>query len=971
MASKMLLLRNMKNSRSQSSAEQFLKKFGLCLFIVTLIHSRDAKSQSVTVAISNQGDTLHLEFSGQSNWNYDLKKTESKTGPVYNLTVPAISEKAKAGLMSFKSPLIKKIEVDPQGPDGTHVLKFFAVNNTVEAFDYLTDQPSRLIVDLFKNEIKKPGSGANEKSAATALPKKNLGDKTKQEIVKTVTTAQADARTDDEFSTPEDGGDVTRAPASPDVLTVNPMAPLDSPASPLVKKEGEDKKSGIFDGGDPNFERFSIKDYDVKEEAVIASRENIYLEFPPLKMQNNFLSTLLSKKPIYSILPKDTEENKQARLLVTLFENKRYNVFLKTVDWFFKKYPETEYEEIIRFMWADAHFALWVEKRDFNEFDVAMLRYRQALEKFPDSPLIERTRMLMGFATMDRGDYLGTLRMFQGHIKNRPNSPNKDIARLAIAESLLKLNKYDEAMKELQEIEANASDKTYSVEATFLMGDVPFQKKDWTSAIELYKRAQNKFPESTQKYPNAMYNQAAAYFWNQDYRKSLEGYGQFLRNFPSHPFAGYAMTRVGELLDILGADKTRVMGAYLETYFRYGETPSSIVARLRLLSNRMPTMKQKEVEKAVNDIEQLAKISDLPHIEQFAKIMIADGYAKRGEYDKSVDLAVKYYQANPTKADFELLSSRIRKYINEDLRERVDKGDYIEALRLHNKYATSWLKGTNRMDTKYNVGRAFEQAGVFSEAETLYKDTLNKLYSIKGTTAEKERNIFEKIPSTDEINLRLASVSDKEGKYNQAYDYLRDIKKPESLSEVDQIERVQMAADLLDRKGDSETAMRYLVELIKTWKGIPALVAEPYFKLAQLEVKQGKNSDAMESLRKVDGLMLDSGKVNAVTHAKALELLGDLQLKDKKTDEAKSTYANLLEKYEKSRPLQSIRYRLGMLYFEQGQIQKAAEIWNPLTSESTSFWGKMAQEQLSNSNWSDSYKKYIQRIPAMSEGTKK
>ena len=75
---------------------------------------------------------------------------------------------------------------------------------------------------------------------------------------------------------------------------------------------------------------------------------------------------------------------------------------------------------------------------------------------------------------------------------------------------------------------------------------------------------------------------------------------------------------MGELLDILGADQTRIVGAFLETYFRYGENPKAIVARLRLLSARMKAMKPKEADLAVKEILSLAKKVDLPNIEQFA-----------------------------------------------------------------------------------------------------------------------------------------------------------------------------------------------------------------------------------------------------------------------------------------------------------------------------------------------------------------
>jgi hypothetical protein len=233
---------------------------------------------------------------------------------------------------------------------------------------------------------------------------------------------------------------------------------------------------------------------------------------------------------------------------------------------------------------------------------------------------------------------------------------------------------------------------------------------------------------------------------------------------------------MGELLEIFGADKSRVMGAYLETYFRYGETPNAVIARLRLLSARMKGMKPKEVNHAVAEIMSLAKKIDLPNIEQFATVMVADGYTNRGEHQKAVDLLSKYYKEHPTSVDVPLLSNRIVSNINDKLESEVNAGNFIAALKTHSQYADNWLKNSTRLDTKYNVGRAFEMAGVPVEAERYYKDVLNRTYAIRGTPEAKEVQVKEQAPSEDELNLRLATVFTQEQKYNQAYDYLKNIK---------------------------------------------------------------------------------------------------------------------------------------------------------------------------------------------------
>lgn len=934
--------------------------------ILALVFSLKSYATSgVQAQLSQVGDAIHIEFSGLNQWDYDITKNEKKNWTQIEIEIPRLSEPTVMALKKWKTPTVETVSVQHDGKDGKDIVSLRVKNTNIETFDYLTDQPSRLIIDIFQNqksETKKNVTNRNDANDDASADTTNV--ETKNKKAKNGKIAQ------DKKNTLSVGSEKSRIPSSLDALEI-------SDQGPLLSKSTVERQSGIFDGGDPHFERFQLKDFEIKEDSIIASKENYYIDFPMLRIGNHQLENLNSAKPVYDIAPKDSEENKQARLLLTLFENKRYLVFLKTVDWFYSKFPNSEYDEVIKYMWADVHFSLWLEKKNVDDFELSMLRYRQALEKYPNSPLVERTRMLMGFASLDRGDYLGTLRQFQNHIKSRPQSPNKDIARLAIAEAFLKLNRYKESIDMYDEIERDASNKKYQTQAAYFRGDVYYkqatqdlanQNQFFEDSIKQYQTALKKYPDNFVDFPSAYYNQASAYFHLQKPKESLGTYLEFLKRFPNHSYAGYAMTRVGELMETLGADKSKVMGAYLETQFRYGDKPGSVVARLRLLSSRMRNMKPTEVDHSVKEIMQQVRNSNLDKIEQFANVIVSDGYASRKEFDRSVDLLVKFYQSNPTTVDTQLLKNRIVKYLNMKIKDQVDAGQFISALQTHNKYSDSWLKTSDRIDTKYNVGRAFELAGAFVQSEKLYRDTLNKILSLKGTPAEKERNIFEKLPTLDELYLRLAQSELQLGHHSESYEYMKLIKSPESLSEKNQIERVQLGAVLLEKKGDFDSAARYLVELIKTWKGEPVLVSEPYYQLAQIEIKSGKKDDAIKSLEKIDQLMSDSeNKVSASLHSKSLEQMADIYFEKNDKAKALKAYEHLLEKYETSKPLSSIRYKVGKMYFERGEIQKAADVWNKLKAEKNDLWYKLAQEQLKNSDWGSDYKKYIKRIPAMSE----
>lgn len=920
--------------------------FSVLLAALVLLSVQAIPTKVLAVQVKTTVDSVHLEFPRVGQWDYQLKRTKNPDNTMsFDLLVPELKPEQVKDLAKLKSPRLKSVQVVPQAQDGKTLVQFITVSNEEEVFDYLTDEPIRLLVDVLPPP----------KSSATAVANKKL--ETKSSARKPlVEVAKKPANT----KAPEQLQPSKREPAS-DALVISDK----QQAPEVVASLGN--RQGIFDGSDPQFDRFQIKDYEIKEEALIRSQKTVYVDFPVLKLDNPVLAQLIAKKPVYSVVPKDTEENKQVRLLITLYENKRWHVFNKTVEWFMEKFPRSEYEDLVRFMWADNLFALWLETRNPETFDLAMLRYRQALEAYPETPLMEWAMLLMGFATLDRGDVVGTLRQFSYHLETRPQSPNRDQAMLAIAEAFVKLNQFDRAIESYEKVEKSGSTDASRQLATFLKPDVYFQMRNFNKAIELYDQAIKKYPSSTSDFPNAVYNKAAAYFGMRDFKSSLNSYLEFLKKFPAHDYAGYAMTRVGEILEALGADENRVIGAYLETYFRYGLSPSALVARLRLLSMRMDKMKPKEIEKTIADLKALKDKSELPKIDQFTTLLIAEGYGNRKDYIKAIDELVSFYQKNPTTADSGLITNQIVQNVSSKLRDLVDQQKYLEGLQWHSKYSSTWLKNSDRLDNQYDLGRAYELAGAPAVASKLYEDTINRILSLKGTKELKERGVFEKLPSLDTLFLHLAGVENAQGKWADSYNHLKEIKQPETMSEAEQVQRVQLMSGLLEQKNELAAASRYLVELIKTWKGRPSLVAPPYLQLGLLELKQGQPTQAMQSFQEVHQLMVESGQVGEDVHSKALEKLGMTALELGKKNEALSYFDQLLSQYESSKPLASIRYKLGEIYFEKGELQKATEVWGKFKGPQGEIWNQLAQEQLRNSNWSEENKKYLKRIPAMAE----
>jgi tetratricopeptide (TPR) repeat protein len=894
------------------------------LFLPFVWAQGPAKTQA---EISIQNDTVHLELSGLPQWKYQINRQQNKI----TMEVESLHESASAGLQNFRSPVVKSVIVKKGVPSGRDTIEFQLASSKIDFFDYLTDEPSRLIVDFY------PSPEETKANPVAAKPN----------------SASMKAR------------DKKREPAS-DAVVVGPKGPVAGDPARV--------NHGLFDGADPKFERFMINDYEIKEESIIQSRDRFYIRFPWLFESPRKWKDVLSSENIYQVQPKSEEENKQMRLLEKLFNRNRNLVFLQTANWFLDKYPKSEFKEMVSYMKAETRDKIYQESKKPEDFNLAILSFRSALDEFPNSTLAEKVSLQLGIKLYENKDYLASLRAFNQHLESNQiktkSELSKDLARLGIALSYMHLRKFDESVQQLIELKSKSQNPEIQHEATYRMGDIFVQSKKYPESIKKYSAAQKEFPMSQNQFPNSFFNKAEAQFWLGNYKQALSDFRDYIIRFPSDAHAPLALTRIGEVLEILGADKSRVMGAYLEAYFRYGESPNAGVARIRMIAARIKTMKPKEVELAAKEILDLSKKMSFEDVDKLATILISEGYNARAEFDKTLDMLISYYQLNPLMTQREQFSKRVVSTINQKIADLVESKDFLGALRTHQKYSDVWLKKSDRLDTRYFLGSSFEQAGVPAEAEKYYREVLNRLLSYKGTNREKEIRVVQQLPSTEVIYLKLAKTFYSQKKFQESYETLKQIKESNSLSENDQIERVSLSVNLLMEKEDYDSAKRFVLELLRNWKGEPGKMSQPYLRLAEIEVRTGQYDQAFASLKKVDELYEDTKSAPNETHFKSLEKRFELALKLNRQEEAIIAAEKILKSYEDTKPVASIRYRWGQILASQGKLKKAEEVWASFKGTQSDFWKNLATEKVNSEAWNEDYKKYRNRIPAMSsEGT--
>ncbi len=895
------------------------------MIIVTLTCLKSWSSELKT-ALKLQGETLNFEILGQKSWDYDIQRLKVGSKTKIQLSVKGLSNESIQALKVQTNPFVQSVQVLPKNLDDTSVIEFVLKSEQVEAFDYLTDQPSKLIVDFYYNEDLQSDSG---KTKVKKSPK----------VTKT-----------------EPSKKVQRAPADVDYLKISDIDGIET-----MLDSGVDLKSGLFDGGDDKYKRFKVKDYEVSQNAILKGLTNYYLNFPIIDQEYSFWKKMKQNPAGYEIGSKNTDENKQARLLLTLFKKSRPQVLKKTFHWFEQKYPESEYLDVAYLMTADSLINLWRAEGKHKDFEDASFLYDQFLKKFPNSPLAERTSLALGLLNIDKKNYLESSRKFNAHINNEKykDKISAEYAQLGLMYSLSKLSQSEQAIGIAEQIEKKSKNQLVKAEAAFRKADIYMNEEKYNLAFNQYTEALKKYPNIVQLFPNAYFNKMEALFRTQKPVNAHAAALEFTQMFPTHEFAPYALTRVGELLEIISNDQTKPTGAFLETHFRYGDNPKTIIARLHLLSTRMKSMKEQELKETILKMNELAAKSDLENVDQFKSTMISDGFARRHEYDQAIDILSKFYQSAPTRKNSNQVTQRIVKNIHDQIAFFSKNNQHKKVLETVKKYSDSWLKKNDRIDTGFLIGNAYQAAGAYSTALKKYDQTINQLSNLKND----ENSLFiranQSLPTVDEVLLNKSQCLFEDQKYQQAYEDVQKITKIEELSEEQQIQRVYLVSSIYEKKGDTDSAIRYLNEVARVWQNKPQQVAPTVLKLAELEYKKTNYNRSIEHLKN-----LSEQKINDDLKIKSYQMLAKVSLEAKDSKVAVSALTQLLDKYEKNHSLSEERFKLGQIYFSQGELKKAEEIWAQFKGEESSFWEKLAGEKMNSSKWTQDYKKYLKRIPA-------
>ncbi len=312
-------------------------------------------------------------------------------------------------------------------------------------------------------------------------------------------------------------------------------------------------------------------------------------------------------------------------------------------------------------------------------------------------------------------------------------------------EAYLNLGLFDEALKTFKDYYSERSlvpltaavDRRLIPAAAFRIGDIEFKRGKYQEAVLAYTKAMNSmpianrftfegnwYPDAIRQFPYVLFNRAEASVRINHEQDALKDLRAFLHIAGSHPNLATILYRIGDLLNLVGAPSEQVAAAWRECIFKFPDTFGARLCSARKAGTELVTAKKENWPRIIATVED-ARPKKMDR--ETMGILANDLYTY-----VDLILAQAFIEAKrPTQAVFRLdplykhdQSAYMRAWLDEYmltsfsgmLEERFNEGKYKEIISEYERRRKALLYKQTRPEILWNVMRANEGLGLWSEA---------------------------------------------------------------------------------------------------------------------------------------------------------------------------------------------------------------------------------------------------------------
>jgi tetratricopeptide (TPR) repeat protein len=317
----------------------------------------------------------------------------------------------------------------------------------------------------------------------------------------------------------------------------------------------------------------------------LTEKNDVFLRFNPVHEAIDFKQWFPTTTPDsdpgpykYAVPEGKSESAQYTRLALDLYQQGKFALTLRTLDFFDKEQVDSPYRREMSFLRANTLIKLGMPVR-------AEVILRSLMSEAKDSPEALCSAMYLAYQQIAKGNSLGATESLLWLEQNQASYVASWVFHLGVAEQLYSLSQTDRALKEYEWV----VEKSPSAQAQALAGlrsaDLYLQRFQYDQALAGYFQSLHYFEKEAQSYPPLYLNRAESMYGLGQYDRAKEAYTAFLAKFPGYPGGWRATYRLAEMAarDSGEAAKTTSQKWYYDTINQFPFSPGATLSRLRLL----------------------------------------------------------------------------------------------------------------------------------------------------------------------------------------------------------------------------------------------------------------------------------------------------------------------------------------------------------------------------------------------------
>jgi len=599
--------------------------------------------------------------------------------------------------------------------------------------------------------------------------------------------------------------------------------------------------------------------------------------------KSSSLPSRLNQTKSGNLLQADSEQRlkggrKDYEKALKLFQNKNYRDALYALQRFQQKYRESPLLARAAYMIAEAQYNL-AKQDPYPNYEEALAAYQYAMRTYPDSQFYDHALFKVASIYEDIDHTLEARTMYSKGTQENKSSRYNTARETGLGLMLIEEDKLDEAYKTFQTLLRKFPQNADAKVGLFKIAKRYYEARDFPKALKIFEDVIKRWPDELIEQPEVNFYIGEIYFNRKQYTQARRFYFNLVNLAPQSLNAHHGLNRIGDTY-LLENNGMPALTVFNKSYGLNLNSEQSQYAQIRLadVGIRFPSLPVKDLVFQVSPYyhpyrtyEEVAKNAKSTDILAEATFSRGSAYYREQRYLEAIE---QFKRLLPFKADSKF-HRWAKKYLQLSMVQLIDQyarqNGHLPVLYAYADYLNLGIGELNRAQTQLQIGESYKAIGLNSEAlkffekvksadvngaytDRLFLD-LGEIHLNENQFKEAERvaqtfiNTYKNSPRLSEAKIILARAFLGQKQYDASIEIFNQLLDSKNV-EVAKIH--YLIAETWFAREDLRNAARAYRKAIdsydRTIRNPPDYVQSAYYKLGMTLYMQGQSEKSLDAL---------------------------------------------------------------------------------------------------------------------------